>query len=347
LRSLRIGSGSWDAASGIARDILADRLAEQALDGLTDTITRAGGETVTRHRFDTRLSIAVLHRLDKRCDRAAAELAMASGARAEWLPFLKAVGTGDEAAATAIAFPPPAPPAAETAPHCQPCLKLDGVSMDDMSPAERIKLMQSIADGSLEAEHDRLAAEAVDHEDLSERVWVNDEGPFTNFPPPAGFDGFEQKTWGDDDYYRTLTRDELERYAAMLAEWATEDEAEIAEERAEDEARRAYFFGEGDEEEEGDEPPASDDPSRHPGEGPDPAPETPAKPSTEPLPPSPAKATTEPLPPPLTPAAAVDPSACTPAASPRRSSPAQPRGAPRSSPGDGSDPAEDPSPRPE
>ena len=139
---------------------------------------------------------------------------MASGARAEWLPFLSAVGTGDEAAATAIAFPPsPVAPQAgcETAPHCQPCPKLDGVSMEDMSPAERIALMQSIADGSLEAEHDRLAQEAVDDDDLSERVWVNDEGTYTNFPPPPGFTGLEQDEWGDEEYYRTLTPDETER----------------------------------------------------------------------------------------------------------------------------------------
>jgi hypothetical protein len=62
---------SWDAACEIARAPLADALYEKAIDGVTDTITRDGEVVATRHRFDSRLSIAVLHRLDKRCDRAA------------------------------------------------------------------------------------------------------------------------------------------------------------------------------------------------------------------------------------------------------------------------------------
>ena len=56
----------WDAACQLSRMPLADTLYEQAADGLTDTITRDDGRIVTRHRIDTRLSIAVLNRLDRR-----------------------------------------------------------------------------------------------------------------------------------------------------------------------------------------------------------------------------------------------------------------------------------------
>ena len=63
-------AASWDAACELARAPLADALYERALDGVTETITRDGEVVAERHRHDSRLSIAVLHRLDKRCDRA-------------------------------------------------------------------------------------------------------------------------------------------------------------------------------------------------------------------------------------------------------------------------------------
>ncbi len=69
--AIRSSPASWDAACEIARAPLADALYEKALDGVTETITKDGEVVATRHRFDSRLSIAVLHRLDKRCDRAA------------------------------------------------------------------------------------------------------------------------------------------------------------------------------------------------------------------------------------------------------------------------------------
>lgn len=57
----------WHGACLLARDTLADRLYSRALDGVTDTLTRESGETVTRHRHDNRLAMAMLTRLDKLC----------------------------------------------------------------------------------------------------------------------------------------------------------------------------------------------------------------------------------------------------------------------------------------
>jgi hypothetical protein len=62
-------AAGWDAACEIARTQLADALFEKAIDGVTETIVKDGEIVAERHRFDSRLSIAVLHRLDKRCDR--------------------------------------------------------------------------------------------------------------------------------------------------------------------------------------------------------------------------------------------------------------------------------------
>ena len=92
----------WDAACELARIPLADALYEQALDGITDTITRDDGHTITRHRHDGRLSIAVLNRLDRRCDRAAETGSAHLGAVAHWDEFMAAVGEDDSDAAAAL-----------------------------------------------------------------------------------------------------------------------------------------------------------------------------------------------------------------------------------------------------
>ncbi len=328
----RLFAAGWDAAAAIARDVLADRLAEAALDGVTDTLTRADGQTITRHRFDTRLSIAVLHRLDKRCDRAAADLPPAHGPRAAWEEYLVAVGSGDDAAAAAIAFAPPPPTGdAETASDCLACPKplsdgpKSGADEDDRpSVADQLALMKGIRDGSIDAREEALALAESDDDDLSERVWTNMDGCFTNFPPPPGFTGFQQDKWGDDDYYRVLTPDETKQYEAVLAGWAAEDAAEVAGRLADDEARRRYFFEiEEEEAEEGPdgappaeeptsepllltdatEPTSEDPPSENPPTSEDPPSENP---STTEDPPSKAPAT-EPSPPQQAPDEAIDP----------------------------------------
>ena len=97
-----IFAAGWDAACELARIPLADALYEQALDGLTDTIIRDDGRTITRHRHDARLSIAVLNRLDRRCDRAAEAGSAHLGAVANWEPFMAAIGDDDGDAATAL-----------------------------------------------------------------------------------------------------------------------------------------------------------------------------------------------------------------------------------------------------
>ena len=46
--------------------------------------------------------------------------------------------------------------------------------------------------------------------DLSDRFW-RDEGTdnwMTDFPPPPGFDGYEDGEWGEDDYARACTAEE-------------------------------------------------------------------------------------------------------------------------------------------
>ena len=54
-------------------------------------------------------------------------------------------------------------------------------------------------------------------------VWDDEDGNWwTDFPPPAGFDGEEDGKWGDPDYKRALAADEQ----AVIDAWNDEDRAD-------------------------------------------------------------------------------------------------------------------------
>ena len=165
-------AAGWDAACELARMPLADALYEQALDGLTETVTRDDGRTMTRHRVDSRLSIAVLGRLDRRCDRAAEQGSRHVGAVAQWEAFTAAIGRDDQDAAKAILEPP--------------------VSA---------KLSQA---SQLRDEDDE------DETDEVEKIWWDEQyGDWrTSFPPPHGFDGKASGLPGRFGYSRALTEEE-------------------------------------------------------------------------------------------------------------------------------------------
>ena len=170
-------AAGWDAACELARMPLADALYEQALDGLTDTITRDDGRTVTRHRIDSRLSIAVLNRLDRRCDRAVAKRAIHLNAVRAWDAFVAAIGDDDDAHARAILEPaklsqpsqlapepmPPGPPvwwdeeAEEWRTHFAAPPGFDGFSIDEADRYER-----SLTDDELDLVERKVANENDD-----------------------------------------------------------------------------------------------------------------------------------------------------------------------------------------
>lgn len=67
----------WRAANLLARDKLHDELYERALNGQTIQETRDDGErvvSVTRQRFDNRLAVAVMTRLDRLADDRAPDM---------------------------------------------------------------------------------------------------------------------------------------------------------------------------------------------------------------------------------------------------------------------------------
>ena len=69
---------------------------------MTETITRDGEVVATRHRHDSRLSIAVLHRLDKRCDRAAETGSRHLALVRHWDEWMTLVGRGEEQSGHAL-----------------------------------------------------------------------------------------------------------------------------------------------------------------------------------------------------------------------------------------------------
>lgn len=72
----------WKAATLLSRDRGADELMTRAMDGITDTVTRADGSIWSRHRHDNRTALALLHRLDRMAEQAPADPAAAAQSHA-------------------------------------------------------------------------------------------------------------------------------------------------------------------------------------------------------------------------------------------------------------------------
>ena len=231
-------AASWDAACELARAPLADALYERALDGVTDTITRDGEVVAERHRHDNRLSIAVLHRLDKRCDRAVESGANHLPILRHWDEWMKLVGRGEEQAAQAL---------------------LD---------AARAQTLQHGQIGQLPLGENPTEEEKEPEEiDLSDRCWKDEDGVWmTSFPPPPGFDGYRVGDWRDYKYERACTDQE----AAILE--ADEADAIAVELTDEETLRDAWFkmLAEGDEPEAAETPDVSCDFDAVPADPPNP-----------------------------------------------------------------------------
>ena len=66
-------------------------------------------------------------------------------------------------------------------------------------------------------------------------AWEDEDGLWTDFPPPDDFDGEEEGSWGYDGYQRTLS-------AAEQARVDGDTEEALAEKRADAEAARNLYF---------------------------------------------------------------------------------------------------------
>ena len=216
-------AASWDAACELARAPLADALYERAMDGVTETISKDGEVVATRHRFDARLSVAVLHRLDKRCDRA-----METGARhlalvRRWDEWIDLVGKGEDQAAHALlesANP-------QTASHGQ-FGQLPLGANPTMLETDRADDDEDDDDEGLD-----LTDRCWQRDEMGEKVWM------TDFPPPPGFTGWQNRLYDED---RDLEAYERECTPEEVAALQADEAAAAAAERAEEEELRDQWF---------------------------------------------------------------------------------------------------------
>jgi hypothetical protein len=105
----------WDAALLIARGAIADDVMSRARHGVVDRLYKDGELVAERHRYDNRLTMAVLARLDRVADGLGENAPVARAAAQEWDQFLDSVAEGgSEEAARFLrnrAASPPAAPA--------------------------------------------------------------------------------------------------------------------------------------------------------------------------------------------------------------------------------------------
>lgn len=265
----RVFAMGWDAAARLARQRFSDVLTSRALDGYEESWTRPDGETYTRRRYDNRLAMAMLARLDRQVE---AQAATAEGEAARLIAqdfdaYLNLVEAGEGPARAGvflcgrIAAEPQADPdlaAIQGLARADRWLRTGAaaageVDVRDLDPADRAgwtaeQWQRAEAAGLLAfaAPPETPAAEAEAETahisplyQLSEyRVWYDEAeaGWRTDFPPPPGYAGVEEGAYGEDDYVRELSPEEL---AVVLAR----EEADQAEERAGEEAARDAYFG--------------------------------------------------------------------------------------------------------
>ncbi|MEG8039455.1 hypothetical protein QP166_08895 [Sphingomonas sp. LR60] len=227
----------WRAASLVAREVVAETLMVRALDGHTDTYTRADGSVVTRHRHDNRLAMSLLARLDRQVEAApdtdvkAARLVAQDfdayldlvpqdgGAARAGLFLAQRSGAldADGASATDLA-PLYALAAADRFARTGHASAAD-VPVDDLDPTQRARwtaeqwtraeaagLVAFAAPSALASpppasQHSQHSAPPADP------VWWDDQAQDwrTFFPPPPDFLGIEEGDPADPDYERSLT----------------------------------------------------------------------------------------------------------------------------------------------
>lgn len=237
----------WQAALLLAREHLADRLLERAMHGSVDTITRPDGSTVTRQRHDNRLAMHMLARLDRLAEEGCgpADHAAARLVAGEFEQFLALVAGDGGAARAGLFLARRAGGAggvgAEGADELAAVRALaradawlrtgadarEGVAVDDLDPAQRAgwsaeQWARAEAAGLLVLAPSPAPAENAQARELwqlsgrdnpnGDPVWRDSKlGEWrTSFPPPEGFYGEEFGDYGDPDYARELSPEELE-----------------------------------------------------------------------------------------------------------------------------------------
>ena len=194
-------AAAWQAAEYIARSALSDGILTRSIEGSAERYYHDGVLVSERRYYESWLALRVLNRLDKRADFDSAQGALPARMAADWQNTLGALRSGGSCSVTALMAPDPA--------------EIDKV---DTPPSHSPR----------------------DVRDLSVRCWQDeDDGTWkTDFPPPAGFAGFESQPYDKGDgtgYWRECADEET----AILEEHRR---ARCAVVRAQDEIMRDGWF---------------------------------------------------------------------------------------------------------
>ena len=218
-RRSHVFAAAWDGALSIARERLADTLLARSMEGNIEQIYRDGELIGERHVLDNRLGLQMLRRLDRLTERASCScggrspvpqrnLQPRSTAQPfDWNLAIDALRTGDdEGVAKALAL-------------------VKGDKVEEVEGAPNLPLYDD------EPEENPLSARCW--WDDREEVWM------TSFPPPEGWNGWENRDYDDESEYEPYERACTEEEAALLEAGRA---ADLAAERAEEaELRDGYF----------------------------------------------------------------------------------------------------------
>jgi hypothetical protein len=221
-------AAAWDAALTIARERLADTFLARSLEGNIEQIYKDGVLVGERRVLDNRLGLAILRRLDR-----LAETGLTVSSRGERLSH---PGLGRGPVQTRTVAPAVVPRSQsfdwEMMVNALRSGEPEGVARALLRP-EGDKV-EEVEDPAVSLSHGDTEDEGLD---LYDRCWKDpiDQLWLTDLPPPPSFDAYEQGDYGDEDYERECTPEEV---AILEADRAAEATAE----RAEDEVLRDAWF---------------------------------------------------------------------------------------------------------
>lgn len=207
----------WDAARLIARTSLEDRLMDRAIAGQEDIIEwDEDRRTRSRRHHDNRLALSILGRLDRFAESEHGLHRPAQRIAQDWEAFLALVATSA--------------PDADIRAFC-------GIDDSD-SAAVRTTLEQckpGATGGPIDPRAEAKAYEArLEHRDPNPcySIWYRDiDDTFaTNFPPPPDYGGEECGEFGEPEYFRDCTEEEVRLERALQAR-DTADERAYAQEQ--------------------------------------------------------------------------------------------------------------------
>uniref|UniRef100_UPI000833C0CD hypothetical protein n=1 Tax=Sphingomonas sp. CCH9-E2 TaxID=1768776 RepID=UPI000833C0CD len=242
----------WKAAQLRARDSLADELMDRAFNGVRESVTGDDGRITTRHRYDNQLAWKMLNRLDKRADAActdtdAAAVRLAAADFEQYLDLVEhSAAPGRAGLFLAARFGAAGVASEDDLAPIRTLARADrwlrthvdasaAVPATDLDPAgratwtdeqwrraEAIGLVALASEAPPEEEPDSppdtrdSCQDRPDSDATAPPIWwcYEHDGWRTRFPPPAGFDGFEEGEPGTANYERELTQEEEDAIAA-------------------------------------------------------------------------------------------------------------------------------------